>query len=209
MSFVIGVAGGSGSGKTTIVRRLVDELGPGQAAVIAHDSYYRPDPRLSWEERVRINYDHPDSLQTRLLIRHLDRLKRGRAAEIPTYDFTRHQRLPETRLVKPHPVLILEGILVLCNRRLRRLLDLRVFVSTDDDLRFIRRLQRDLTERGRTVESVIRQYLATVKPLHQRYVEPSRRHAHLILSGQGPVNTAVEVLATRLRSELTPEPIPN
>ena len=209
MSFVVGVAGGSGSGKTTIVRGLVEKLGSSQVTVIEHDSYYQPEPGLSFEERVRINYDHPDSLETDLLIRHLDRLKRGRTVRIPTYDFSRHRRLPETRPVKPHPVLILEGILVLCNRRLRRLMDLRVFVATDDDLRFIRRLQRDLTERGRTVESVIRQYLATVKPLHQRYVEPSSRHADLVLSGQGPVSAAVEVLAARLASELTPELTPN
>ena len=198
--FVIGIAGGTGSGKTTVVRKLVEELGSERVAVIEHDSYYHPDSALPFSERQKINYDHPNSLETALLVDHLDRLRQGQPAEIPVYDFATHSRRPETRLVQPRNVIIVEGILVLCEPELRKLMDLRIFVSTDDDVRFIRRLQRDLVERGRSAQSVIDQYLTTVKPMHLQFVSPSKRYANLIIPGDGPIQTAIEVLLARIRS---------
>ncbi len=197
--FVVGIAGGSGSGKTTLVRRLVDQLGEERVALIEHDSYYCPDPALPFAERQQINYDHPDSLETSLLIEHLAELKAGRGVRIPTYDFARHRRRPEVRAVQPLPVVLVEGILLLCDGRLRALLDLKLFVWAADDVRFIRRLQRDLSERGRTTDSVTRQYLGTVKPMHERYVAPSMQHADLIIRGEGDANPALDVILARLR----------
>lgn len=198
--FVIGIAGGTGSGKTTVVRMLVEELGTERVAVIEHDSYYHPDSALSFLERQKINYDHPESLETALLVKHLDQLRRGRPVEIPVYDFTTHSRMEKTRRVEPRNVIIVEGILILCEPELRELMDLRIFVSTDDDVRFIRRLQRDLVERGRSAQSVIDQYLTTVKPMHLQFVSPSKRYANLIIPGDGPVQTAIDVLLARIRS---------
>ncbi len=200
--FVIGVAGGTGSGKTFVVRTLVEELGDDQVVVIEHDSYYHPDSNSTLQERAQINYDHPDSLETSLLVRHLDMLRRGESVGVPIYDFSNHSRLAETRPVEPLKVIIVEGILVLCEAELRERMDLRIFVSTDDDVRFIRRLQRDLVERGRTPQSVIQQYLTTVKPMHLQFVSPSKRYADLIIPGDGDIRIAIEVLVAKIRSVL-------
>jgi uridine kinase len=201
---VIGVAGGSGSGKTTVVRRIVDSLGPDAVTVIEHDRYYRNYPELRLEERAALNYDHPNSLETDL---HLDCLRRGDAVAVPVYDFTRHARLERTDLMQPRRAIIVEGILILADAALRDRMDVKVFVDTDDDTRFIRRLQRDVRERGRTLDSVVDQYLATVKPMHFDFVEPSKRYADLIVPLGGHNTVAVDLLLSMIRS-LTTTPGP-
>ena len=198
--FVIGVAGGTGSGKTTVVKRIMDALGETDVTVLAHDRYYRDHPDLRLEERGGLNYDHPNSLDTDLLVGHVRALREGRTAELPVYDFTRHVRRPETMPVQPGSAIIVEGILIFADRELRSLMDVKVFVDTDSDIRFIRRLQRDIAERGRTVPSVIEQYLATVKPMHEEFVEPSKRYADLIVPEGGHNQVAVDMLLTLIRS---------
>ena len=199
-SFVIGVAGGSGSGKTTVVRRIVDSLGPEQVTLLDHDRYYRDRNDLRLEERAALNYDHPDALETDLMVRHVRALKAGQAVEVPQYDFTRHARLSETNTFQPRRALIVEGILVFTDAALRDLMDIKVFVDTDSDTRFIRRLRRDVAERGRTMESVIDQYQNTVKPMHLEFVEPSKRYADVIIPLGGHNTVAVDLLLTMLRS---------
>lgn len=199
-TIVIGVAGGSGSGKTTVVRRIVDSLGPDQATVLDHDRYYRDRNDLRFEERAALNYDHPDSLETDLLVTHLDQLRSGRPVEVPTYDFSRYARLPITATAFPRRAIIVEGILVFVDAALRERMDIKVFVDTDDDTRFIRRLQRDVAERGRTMDSVIDQYQSTVKPMHLEFVEPSKRYADVILPRGGHNTVAVDLLLTLIRS---------
>jgi uridine kinase len=199
-SFVIGVAGGSGSGKTTVVRRIVDSLGPEHVTLLDHDRYYRDRNDLRLEERAALNYDHPDSLETDLLVHHVRQLKAGKAVEAPRYDFTRHARLGEKDTVPPRRALIVEGILIFTDAALRELMDIKVFVDTDSDTRFIRRLQRDVAERGRTMESVIDQYQSTVKPMHLEFVEPSKRYADVIIPLGGHNTVAVDLLLTMLRS---------
>jgi len=199
-SFVIGVGGGSGSGKTTVVRRIVDSLGPEQVTLLQHDRYYRDRNDLLLEERAALNYDHPNSLETDLLVRHVQDLKKGRPVDVPAYDFTRHARLSETETFQPRRALIVEGILVLTDAALRELMDIKVFVDTDSDTRFIRRLQRDVAERGRTMDSVIDQYQGTVKPMHREFVEPSKRYADVIVPLGGHNTVAVDLLLTMLRS---------
>jgi uridine kinase len=199
-TFVIGVAGGSGSGKTTVVRRIVESIGDEQVIVLEHDRYYRDRNDLRLEERAALNYDHPDSLETDLLVKHVEALRAGETVNVPVYDFARHARQPETRAVSPRRAIIVEGILIYTDAALRRLMDVKVFVDTDDDTRFIRRLQRDLAERGRTVSSVIEQYLGTVKPMHLEFVEPSKRYADIILPQGGHNAVAVEMLLTLIRS---------
>lgn len=199
-SFVIGVAGGSGSGKTTVVRRIVDSLGPEQVTLLDHDRYYRDRNDLRLEERAALNYDHPDALETDLLVRHVRELRGGRAVDVPQYDFTRHARLSETETFQPRRALIVEGILVFTDAALRDLMDIKVFVDTDSDTRFIRRLQRDVAQRGRTMESVIDQYQSTVKPMHLEFVEPSKRYADVIIPLGGHNTVAVDLLLTMLRS---------
>ena len=198
--FVIGVAGGSGSGKTTVVRRIVDSLGSEHVTLLDHDRYYRDRNDLRLEERASLNYDHPDSLETDLLVRHVRALRAGREVQVPRYDFTRHARLPETETFQPRRALIVEGILVFTDAALRELMDIKVFVDTDSDTRFIRRLQRDVAERGRTMESVIDQYQSTVKPMHLEFVEPSKRYADVIIPLGGHNTVAVDLLLTMLRS---------
>ena len=198
--FVIGVAGGTGSGKTTVVRRIMEALGDTDVTVLAHDRYYRDHPDLRLEERGGLNYDHPNSLDTDLLVANLRALREGRTADLPVYDFTRHVRKPETAPVRPGSVIIVEGILIFADSALRSLMDVKVFVDTDADIRFIRRLERDIAERGRTVESVIDQYLSTVKPMHLEFVEPSRRYADLIVPEGGYNQVAVDMLLTLIRS---------
>jgi uridine kinase len=199
-SFVIGVAGGSGSGKTTVVRRIVDSLGLEHVTLLQHDRYYRDRNDLRLEERAALNYDHPNSLETDLLVRHVRELKSGKPIEVPTYDFTRHARLSERETFQPRRALIVEGILVFTDAALRDLMDIKVFVDTDSDTRFIRRLQRDVAERGRTMESVIDQYLNTVRPMHLEFVEPSKRYADVIIPLGGHNTVAVDLLLTMLRS---------
>jgi uridine kinase len=203
-SFVIGVAGGSGSGKTTVVRRIVDSLGLEHVTLLQHDRYYRDRNDLRLEERAALNYDHPNSLETDLLVRHVQELKSGKAVEVPAYDFTRHARLSERETFQPRRALIVEGILVFTDAALRDLMDLKVFVDTDSDTRFIRRLQRDVAERGRTMESVIDQYLSTVRPMHLEFVEPSKRYADVIIPLGGHNTVAVDLLLTMLRSVAAP-----
>jgi uridine kinase len=197
---VIGVAGGSGSGKTTVVRRIVESIGDGQVVVLEHDRYYRDRNDLRLEERAALNYDHPDSLETDLLVQHVEALGNGRSVDVPMYDFARHARQASTEPVAPRRAIIVEGILIYTDAALRRLMDVKVFVDTDDDTRFIRRLQRDISERGRTVQSVIDQYLSTVKPMHLEFVEPSKRYADIIVPQGGHNAVAIDMLLTLIRS---------
>jgi uridine kinase len=196
----IGVAGGTGSGKTTVARALMDACGPDKAAFLPHDAYYRDYSHLSLEDRVRINWDHPDSLETDLLVRQLSCLVSGAPIERPQYDFRIFTRVTETQHVEPHPVIIVEGILILAERELRDLLDIKVFVDTDADIRFIRRLKRDIEERARSVQSVIEQYLSTVRPMHLDFVEPSKRYADLIIPEGGYNRVAIDMLVARVKA---------
>ena len=200
LPFVIGVAGGSGSGKTTVVRRIVDSIGPEQVSLLEHDRYYRERGDLRLEERIALNWDHPDSLETDLLVRHVTELRAGRPVEVPTYDFARYARGLETTRVTPRRAIIVEGILLFTDPELRKLMDVKVFVDADDDTRFIRRLQRDISERGRTVASVIDQYLGTVKPMHLEFVEPSKRYADIIIPLGGHNTVAIDMLLSLIRS---------
>ena len=197
---VIGVAGGSGSGKTTVVREIIRNIGRTQVTVIHHDSYYRDVKDLPLEERVKINYDHPDSLETSLLIQHLHDLKAGQSVEVPVYDFTAHLRAAETERMEPRKVVIVDGLLILWDRELREMMDIKVFVDTDADLRFIRRLTRDIDERGRSAASVIEQYITTVRPMHLEFVEPSKRYADIIIPQGGHNLVGVDMLLTKIRS---------
>ena len=197
---VIGVAGGSGSGKTTVVRRIVESIGDEQVTVLEHDRYYRDRNDLRLEERAALNYDHPDSLETDLLVAHLGELRAGRPVEVPVYDFARYARKPDTVSAEARRAIIVEGILIFTDPALRRLMDVKVFVDADDDTRFIRRLQRDMVERGRTVQSVIDQYLGTVKPMHLEFVEPSKRYADIIIPLGGHNAVAIDMLLTLIRS---------
>ena len=196
---IIGVAGGSGSGKTTVVRKILEALGDARVPVLEHDRYYRDRNDLRLEERAALNYDHPDSLETDLMVRHVNELRAGRAVEAPAYDFARHARKDLTETIVPGRALIVEGILIYTDPSLRKLMDVKVFVDTDDDTRFIRRLQRDIAERGRTVESVIDQYLGTVKPMHLEFVEPSKRYADIIIPQGGHNTVAVDMLLRLIR----------
>ncbi|MFW5904861.1 MAG: uridine kinase [bacterium] len=200
---LVGVAGGSGSGKTSVVRAIVEGLRPDRVAVIHHDSYYRDFSHLRPDTRRNINFDHPDALETELLVRHLERLQRGQPVQVPVYDFTTHSRTDETLPVEPTEVIIVDGILVLAEPELRTRMDIKVFVDTDADVRFIRRLQRDMDERGRSLQSVIDQYETTVRPMHLEFVEPSKRWADVIVPVGGENRVAVDMLAARLGSLLT------
>lgn len=199
---LIGVAGGSGSGKTTVVRRIVDAIGADDVNVLHHDSYYRDAAHLPMEERMAINFDHPDSLETELLIGHLEALLDGRPVEVPVYDFGQHVRSPEPRTVEPRPVIILDGILILWDPRLRELMDLKIFVDADADVRLGRRLQRDMEERDRSAGSVLAQYMATVRPMHLEFVEPSKRYADVIIPRGGHNEVGVGVVVATIRSTL-------
>lgn len=197
---ILGVAGGSGSGKTTIVREIVQALGPDVISVIHHDSYYCDRSSVPAEERESLNYDHPDALETRLLVRHLEELRAGRAVEVPVYDFSTHTRTERVEHVHPRPIVIVEGILILAERALRELMDIRVFVRTDADLRVIRRIERDVAQRERSLESVVEQYVKTVRPMHLEFVEPSERWAHVIIPEGGHNRVGVEMLIARIRA---------
>jgi uridine kinase len=199
---VIGIAGGTASGKSTVAQAILDRVGAGHIAHLPHDAYYRDLSDLPPAQRESVNFDHPDSLETPLLIRHLEDLRQGRAVEIPIYDFTRHARTDRRRRIEPQPVILVEGILVFVEADLRRQFDVKIFVDTPDDLRFIRRLRRDMLERGRTLESVIHQYETTVRPMHQEFVEPSKRHADVILPHGGMNSVALDMLVARIEALL-------
>ena len=200
MSLVIGLAGGSGSGKTTVVRRIVNSLGDAHVTVLDHDRYYRDHPELRLEERAALNYDHPDSLETGLMVEHVQALKAGHGIDAPAYDFTRHARATASERVEPRTALIVEGILVFADKRLRELMDIKIFVDADDDIRFIRRLARDTSDRGRTMQSVVDQYLGTVKPMHLEFVEPTKRYADVIIPQGGHNDVAIDMVLTLIRS---------
>jgi uridine kinase len=198
-SIVIGVAGGTGSGKTTVAHEILERVGPIHITYIPHDAYYRNHSHLPMEERAQVNYDHPNSLETELLVEHLKELRAGNAIEIPVYDFTTHTRTQQTRRVGPAPVVLVEGILVFVERELRDLFDVKLYIDTDADVRFIRRLRRDIEERGRSAESVCDQYLSTVRPMHLEFVEPSKRYADVIIPEGGFNEVAVAMVAARIR----------
>lgn len=199
---VLGVAGGSGSGKSTVVREIRRILGEEATVVLHHDAYYRDLRHLPPAQRATVNFDHPESLETGLMVDHARALLEGRAVELPTYDFPTHTRRDETERRRPAPVLVLDGILVLADARLRDLMDLKVFVDTDPDIRLIRRLRRDMRDRGRSAESVIDQYERTVRPMHREFVEPSKRHADLLVPEGGYNRVAVDLVVTKLRNLL-------
>jgi len=199
---VIGVAGGSGSGKTTIINSIIDELTGYDIVTIQHDSYYKDNRHLPFYEREKINYDHPDALETNLLIQHLKELIAGREIEAPVYDFTKHTRKKYGKKKKPAQIVIVEGILIFVEKELRELMDVKIFVSTNSDIRFIRRLKRDMAERNRSMDSVINQYLKSVRPMHLSYVEPSRRHVDIIIpEGHNPVSTHMVVAMIKQHSK--------
>lgn len=196
---IIGVAGGSGSGKTTVVREIVRALGPANVAVIHHDSYYRDRPQTLAPDGS-VNFDHPDALESDLLARHMATLLEGKAVEIPTYDFRTHHRTPETERVEPAPAIIVDGLLIFAEPALRDLMDIKVFVDADADQRLMRRLQRDIKERGRDLDSVLDQYRTTVRPMHLEFVEPSKRWADIIIPRGGHNRVALDMLITKVRS---------
>ncbi|MGQ9584563.1 MAG: uridine kinase [Anaerolineae bacterium] len=197
-AIIIGVAGGTGSGKTTVAAEILQRVGPDRIAYIQHDAYYRDQSHLPLAERARVNYDHPDSLESELMVQHLQRLREGHPVEIPIYDFTTHTRRPETRRVDPRRVILVEGILIFADRALREMMDVKIYVDTDPDIRFIRRLQRDLAERGRSMESVVQQYLSTVRPMHLEFVEPSKRYADIIIPEGGFNVVALDMVVARI-----------
>lgn len=204
----IGVAGGTASGKTTISTAILEQVGVENMVHLLHDSYYKSWHQLAEEHPgpQAINFDHPDSLETDLMIEHLQQLQHWQAVDVPVYDFMNDERSTEVVHVEPRPVILVEGILVLNEARLRELFDIKIFVDTDADLRFIRRLQRDLAERGRSVESVIEQYLSTVRPMHEAFVEPSKRHADVIVPQGGYNKAAISMIVDRLRWILYAQP---
>jgi uridine kinase len=199
---VIAVAGGTASGKTTVANEILRRVGAEHIACIPHDAYYRDLSHLPPSERAKVNFDHPDSLETDLLIQHVKDLRAGRAVEIPVYDFTNHTRTQRTRRVEPARVILVEGILVFVEPELRELFDVKLYVDSDADERFIRRLRRDIEKRGRTVESVCEQYLGTVRPMHLEFVEPSKRYADVIIPGGGFNEVAIEMVAARVKGML-------
>jgi uridine kinase len=199
---VIGVAGGTGSGKTTVAREILRRAGTEQISLIQHDAYYRDLGDLPPAQRAMQNFDHPDALDNRLLIAHLRELKAGRTIDMPVYDFTTHTRTAQVQRVEPRRVILVEGILIFADAALRRTMDVKIYVDTDADIRFIRRLERDIAERGRTMKSVIHQYLATVRPMHQEFVEPSKRHADVIIPEGGLNEVAMEMIAARIKALL-------
>ena len=198
---VIGIAGGTGSGKTTLMKRLVERFSA-DVTVLSHDNYYRRRDDMPFEERCKVNYDEPAALETDLMARHLDALRRGQAIDCPVYDFSQHNRSNETVRIEPKRVIIVEGILIFENKQLRDLMDIKIFVDTDADVRLCRRIRRDVRERGRTLESVIEQYQAIVKPMHEKYVEPSKRYAHIVVPEGGKNAVALEMIEGRIRRHL-------
>ena len=199
---VIGIAGGSGSGKTTVANVILSRVGASHIASLAHDAYYKNLDNLPLAQRTIINFDHPNSLDTNLLIQHVRTLREWKPIEQPIYDFKTHSRTSETRRINPQPVILVEGILIFAEAELRELFDVKIYVDTDADIRFIRRLQRDIEERGRTTQSVIRQYTATVRPMHLEFVEPSKRYADVIIPEGGLNTVAMDMVVARIEALL-------
>jgi len=199
---VIGIAGGSGSGKTTVAQGILQRVGPDRIAFIQHDSYYKDLSELPPTQRSEINFDHPNSLETELLIKHIASLRDGKSVEVPIYDFSTDSRTNQTFTIQPRNVIIVEGILIFTEAALRKMLDVKIFVDTDPDLRFIRRLERDIAERGRSTESVIKQYLSTVRPMHLEFVEPSKRYADVIIPEGGFNSAALDMVVARIETLL-------
>lgn len=202
---IIGICGGTGSGKTTIARKIVEAVGADSVILLEQDSYYRNLIDMPLDERHLANFDHPDSIDSDLLVNHLKRLKDGLTVEMPVYDFKTHTRSSEVDVLNPRPVVMVEGILIFAEPRILDLLDIRIFVDTPDDVRFIRRLQRDIRERGRTVESVISQYYASVRPMHMEFVEPSKRHADMIIPEGAQTHISIDILCGLVREKLRKE----
>ncbi|MBY6273649.1 MAG: uridine kinase [Caldibacillus debilis] len=199
---VIGVAGGSSSGKTTVAKAICERLGHQSIVLIEQDAYYKDQSQLPFEERLKVNYDHPLAFDTELLIEHLQKLIRYEPIDMPVYDYKAYTRSTATIRVEPRDVIILEGILVLEDERLRKLMDIKLFVDADPDIRIIRRLQRDILERGRSMESVIRQYLEVVRPMHNQFIEPTKRYADIIIPEGGKNAVAIDLMVTKIRSIL-------
>jgi uridine kinase len=199
---LIGIAGGSASGKSLVTSTLIENLGSREVVMIEQDSYYKDFAGLAVEERAKLNFDHPDAFDRELLLDHMEALLRGQPIEKPTYDFTRHTRLPETVRVEGHRVIVLEGILVLEDPALRRLMDIKVFIDTDADVRLIRRIRRDTLERERSLESILKQYEESVRPMHLQFIEPSKRYADIIIPEGGRNQVAIDLMVTKVRSML-------
>lgn len=199
---IIGIAGGTGSGKTTVANVILDAVGRDRIAYLPHDAYYRDLRNLPPVQKAAVNFDHPNSLETELMIEHVKQLKAGHAVDIPVYDFSIHSRTEKTIHVEPQPVIIVEGILIFAEKKLRELFDVKLFVDTDPDIRFIRRLQRDIAERGRTMDMVINQYLQTVRPMHLEFVDPSKRYADVIIPEGGMNQVAMDMVIARIESLL-------
>lgn len=198
---VIGIAGGTGSGKTTITRKLVDKFGK-EVSVIKHDNYYKAHHDIPYEERAKLNYDHPDSLDTELMIEDIKKLRRGETVQCPIYDFSIHDRTEETETITPSRVLVVEGILIFQNKTLCDEMDIKIFVDTDADVRILRRIMRDVKKRGRSLESVVDQYLTTVKPMHEAFVEPSKKNADIIVPEGGHNPVALKMIVDRVQAHL-------
>ncbi|HHM23454.1 MAG TPA: uridine kinase [Bacteroidetes bacterium] len=205
---LIGIAGGSGSGKTLVAQTLINLLGSDRVVVIQQDAYYKDLSHLPFEERVKQNFDHPDAFDEDLLVEHLEALLAGKSVERPVYDFTQHTRKKETVTLGGHDIIILEGILILQSERLRNMMDIKIYVDTDADVRLIRRLRRDLVERGRSVESILSQYENSVRPMHLQFVEPSKRYADLIIPEGGKNMVAIDLLKTKIESILREKEVP-
>ncbi len=201
-SLVFGIAGGTGSGKTTVANYVLKTVGHEKIAFLPHDAYYRDQTDLTQEERAQVNFDHPSSLETELLIEHITKLRNQETIQLPTYDFKTHSRNQETITIHPQPIIVIEGILIFVEPNLRDLFDLKIYVDTDADIRFIRRLKRDIEERGRTTESVINQYLETVRPMHLEFVEPSKRYASVIIPEGGYNTVALDLIVARIEAML-------
>jgi uridine kinase len=197
---IIGICGGTGSGKTTITNRIIEALSEKNVIVLEQDNYYKGFPELPFAERVKVNFDHPDSMDTPLLAEHVRRLREGQSIERPTYDFANFRRVEVTVRIEPRSAIIIEGILIFENKALRDLMDIKIFVDTDADLRFIRRLERDIRERGRTMEMVVQQYMATVRPMHMEFVEPSKRYADVIIPEGGHNEVGIDLVIQKIRS---------
>jgi uridine kinase len=202
-SLVIGIAGGSGSGKTTVAQTILQRVGPDRISFLQHDAYYKDLSGLPPAQRIEVNFDHPNSLETELLTSHVLQLKEGHPVEVPIYDFSTHSRTDRTYTVQPRGVILVEGILIFTEASLRNLFDVKLFVDTDSDLRFIRRLERDISERGRTLEMVVKQYLSTVRPMHLEFVEPSKRYADVVIPEGGFNAAALDMVVARIESMLS------
>ena len=197
---IIGVAGGSGSGKTTVCNKIYDYFTGKSIVMIEHDSYYRDQSDLSFEERLKTNYDHPFAFDTDLLVEQLEKLQNNKSIEVPVYDYSRHTRSEEKIVVEPQDVIILEGILILEDKRLRDLMDIKIYVDTADDLRIIRRIERDMKERGRSLDSIIDQYLSVVREMHEQFIEPSKKHADVIIPEGGHNKVAIDLVISKIRT---------